>query len=147
GGFGGHERSIAAQMAAGDAKSLHATDTGETPVPRLGSDHSSQIIKKSRVSFVYAFRVADCHVLDFRAGEGEAHGHAVIVVGGDGGVAHVLGGGDDQRIVFHLDPGVEFFQFGGEGGDAVGFFFSQRVQATEGGIAFGKERDDGQSLG
>src|SRR6202012_546547 len=86
----------------------------------------------------------------FRAepGDGEGHGHAVVVVGGDAGGGELVGrwGGDGDRVAGGFNVGAEFFEFGFEGGEAVGFFDAQVPDVADGGFSFGEKGDDGEGL-
>src|SRR6267142_5647446 len=99
--------------------------------PVSGSDHPSQVFKESRIGFIYTLGVTNRDMLDPGAGQGKAHGHAMVVVRVDVCMPHMFGGGNDQRIILDLDTCVKFLQFSGHGGGAVRFLFSQRVQAAE----------------
>ena len=48
-------------------------------------DDGAEVGEVVRVGFGGAFGVEDCDAFGAEAGDGEGHGHAVVVVGGDAG--------------------------------------------------------------
>src|SRR4051794_3176114 len=104
------------------------------------ADRGAQVFKEMGVRFGSARGVFDADASGAQAGDGEGHGHAVVVVGGDagGGEGGVRWGGDGDKVFAGGDIGAEFFEFGFEGGEAVGFLDAEVPDVANGGLAIGE---------
>src|SRR5688572_18395537 len=86
---------------------------------RAATHHPLQIAKELRISFSGALRISDDHIGRSQASQGEAHRHAVIVVGVDLGPANIVRWRNRQAVVKLLDRRAELSQLRRGGADAI----------------------------
>ena len=78
------------------------------------------------------------------AGDGEGHGDAVVVKGGDGGTVEFGTADDFHAVVEFGDGDAHESEVGGDGGDAVGFFDAEFGGVFDEGFALGEGGGDGE---
>ena len=113
---------------------------------RRGLAQPKQILKKLRVGFCRAVWVGDEDPGLAEADEGEAHGHAMVVVGFDRRRAKWTGV-DRETVWKFVDREAQAAEFGDDGQHAVGLFEPHVSDVANAGGAAGEGGDAGERLG
>src|SRR5262245_1629372 len=98
--------------------------------PQAVRRRCSELLKEVRERLLHARGILDFDAWDFQSQNGEAHGHAMVVVGFDLGAMKL--GGDNLEAVarlYHL--GAALGQLGAQRNDALALLQSQASQVAE----------------
>ena len=131
------------------ARSRRSVDADHRDVgrPRLGE--LEQRLEVIGEGLGHALRVQDAHGQAGRV-EGrqrKAHGHAVVVIGVNGGAAPLHRRGDANEISAFFNDSPQLAQLAGHGRDAVGFLDAPAGNVAQRGGAVGVQRHHGQCHG